>query len=412
MAGRACPIRMSSYRPLPHDSLRVGERTMFALRDRTGCLLVPKGTLVESDEQLRQLTARDLYVDEQDGEMLRRALGGKLDGMLRENQTLGRMASARPEAADMAASTDGPRRLDDPARIASDLQQRLGATLRDLAAPDFAARLQQAQRALAHFIDSDADDALLLLVHEATGEFRDYSTSQALLVAALCELAARHLGPWTPEQRQSLRCAALTMNVAMAVLQNQLALQTGPVDAAQRAQIDAHAMQGARMLRDAGIADPLWLGAVEHHHDAPPGPLAALPLAMQFARLIKRADVFVARMRPRRTRAALSATAAAKTAYLDEQGRPDEAGSAIIKATGLYPPGSFVRLASGETAVVLKRGARAGEPVVASLVNASGFALGEPALRQTKLPAHKVSGGVAPTEVKVRLNLERLLKLS
>ena len=61
---------------LPPDVLRVGEPTPFALRDKTGCLLVPRGLMVSSEDQLQQLAARDLYVDEQDSEALRRAIAG------------------------------------------------------------------------------------------------------------------------------------------------------------------------------------------------------------------------------------------------------------------------------------------------------------------------------------------------
>jgi hypothetical protein len=114
----------------------------------------------------------------------------------------------------------------------------------------------------------------------------------------------------------------------------------------------------------------------------------------------------------RRARPAQSAAAAAKAAYLDEHQHADEAGSAIIAATGIYPPGSFVRLASGELAVVLRRGAHAKTPKVASVVSKSGTALAEPVLRDTRLRPHDVAGGVAPHDVKVRLNLEKLARLA
>ena len=86
--------------------------------------------------------------------------------------------------------------------------------------------------------------------------------------------------------------------------------------------------------------------------------------------------------------------------------------AAIIKAVGLYPPGSLVKLANGETAVVLRRGRRANAPTVAALINPSGAVLALPALRQTQMPATAVTGGVAPHEVKVRLNLPKLLQMT
>ena len=83
------------YQPLPPDVLRAGFPTLFALRDKSGCLLVPKGTLMDS-EQLEQLATRDLYVDDQDGEALRRAIAGKVHELVRNEELLGasRVSSA------------------------------------------------------------------------------------------------------------------------------------------------------------------------------------------------------------------------------------------------------------------------------------------------------------------------------
>ena len=49
---------------------------------------------------------------------------------------------------------------------------------------------------------------------------------------------------------------------------------------------------------------------------------------------------------------------------------------------------------------------------MASVVNAAGSMLGTPAPRDTLLPAHAVRSGVAPHEMKVRLNLQQLLQMS
>lgn len=167
----------------------------------------------------------------------------------------------------------------------------------------------------------------------------------------------------------------------------------------------------AQRMRELGVADRLWLEAVEHHHSSPAGPLADLPPMLQLARLIQRADIFAARLSPRKARQAMAATAAAKAAYLDENQQADEAGAAIIKALGIYPPGSYVRLANTEIGIVLRRGRRANEPVVASIVGKSGTPLGEPAMRDIRQKACEITGGVAPHDVKLRLNLERLLQL-
>ena len=399
---------------LPPDVLRVGEPTPFALRDQSGRLLIPRGTLVASELQLQQLAARDLYVDEQDGGALHRAMAGKLDTMVRQGALIGALAKAQPNAVEISSSAARP---EAPLRMApiaawSSLQLRTSALLRDASQPGFVVGLMQTQLRLLELIDEDADTALMLLVHASTHEFHDYSVRHALLVAVICELAARNIETWPEACRPSLRCAALTMNVSMTQLQNQLATQDSPPSPQQRQQIDAHAVKSASLLRTAGVTDELWLLAVTHHHDSPPGPLAGRPPARQMARLLQRADIFAARLSPRKSRVSTSATAAAKAAFLDETQQPDEAGSAIIKATGLYPPGCLVRLHNGEVAVVLRRGRLATEPVVASVVNPQGHAIAVPALRNTRMAATVVTGGVAAHEVKVRLDPSRLLQLT
>jgi HD-GYP domain-containing protein (c-di-GMP phosphodiesterase class II) len=287
---------------------------------------------------------------------------------------------------------------------------RASALLHDPPQADFVSRVQRLDREVVDLLDADPDASLLMMIHSTTHELHQYSVTHALLVVAVCELAARHLA-WPAEWRPSLRHAALTMNIAMTALQDQLALQDGPVLPRQRDLIDKHAARAATQMQQLGVADELWLDAVEHHHASPPGPLAELPPMLQLARLIQRADIFAARLSPRKMRQAMPATAAAKAAYLDENQQADEAGAAIIKGLGIYPPGSYVRLASQEIGVVIRRGKRANEPLVASIIGKTGTPLGEPALRDTRQKPHEISGGIAPHEVRLRLSLERLLQL-
>ncbi|MBS0445513.1 MAG: HD domain-containing protein [Proteobacteria bacterium] len=291
------------------------------------------------------------------------------------------------------------------------LSVRLAALLRDPPASALDAQVGQIDDAFVTLLDAEPDRSLLLLVHTAASETQRYSVTHALAVATVCELAARHVDDWDGGARRSLRLAALTMNIAMTRLQDELALQDAPPSDEQRAQIDGHAERGAELLRERGVRDEQWLTAVTHHHDAPPGALATQPLEIQLARILKRTDIFVARLSPRRTRKALSATAAAKGAYFDEQGQPDEAGAVIIKAVGIYPPGSYVKLQNDETAVVLNRGERANTPTVASTVRASGIPYIQPMPRDTRMRTLGVTAGVPPNEVMVRTPMEKLLRL-
>lgn len=417
---------------LPATALRLGAPVPFALRDASGMLLVPRGGKVETPTQLQQLIDRGIYVDVVESQQFKRAMATRVDTLLRSNARLGSIADdavepARPAPTPVAASpihvapepASSPllppapprRRIADPVNVLNGLLLRTSALLQGVG-EDFIERVTRLDAELLDLLDSDPDSMLLMLVHTCTSETHQYSVSHALLVAAVCELAARHVVSWPEDRRVSLRRAALTMNIAVTELQNQLVHQDAPLSIRQREIIDGHAAKGVAMMRHAGVDDELWLQAVEQHHASPPGPLAELSAPLQLARLIQRADIFAARLSPREARNALSASAAARFAYLDENKRADEAGAAIIKALGIHPPGSFVRLANAEVCVVLRRGRRANEPIVAVIIGKSGNPTGEPAVRDTRLKAFEVVAGVAPHEIRLRLNLAKLLNLS
>lgn len=396
---------------LPAELIRLGQPTPFALRDASGALLVPKGVVLTSEVQRTKLTDREVYVDQSDGELVRRAIAGQAYSMLGQNAALGRIAQATPDASAFA-KPEVVKLPVAPQTAWTNLQMRASALLRDPLPADFQARFARLQQDVLEQMDEDIDISLLVLVQASCHDPHHYSSTHALLVAVLCELAGRQLPGWTAAERETLRSAALSMNLSMTALQDVLALQDGALSTQQRAQVDTHAERSATSLRKAGVTDAAWLAAVENHHDTSPGPLAELPLGLQMARLIARADIFAARLSSRKTRPAQAAALAAKAAFLDERQQADQAGGVILKAVGLHPPGSYVKLVSGEIALVLRRGPQNKTPKVISIISKSGTPLGEPALRDTRLRAHEVAGSVAPGEVKVRLNLERLLKLA
>jgi hypothetical protein len=129
---------------------------------------------------------------------------------------------------------------------------------------------------------------------------------------------------------------------------------------------------------------------VRAHHDNSQAnePLESLTPALRLARLLRRVDIFSAKISRRASRAPMSPVQAAREACLGAGGVPDEVGGALLKAVGLYPPGSFVELVSGELGIVVARGRRANLPYVASLVSAAGNPLGEPPGQVRVRPPH------------------------
>ncbi|MDL2338659.1 MAG: hypothetical protein QFE16_12530 [Pseudomonadota bacterium] len=400
--------------PIAASAIRLNQPVPFALRDAAGLMLVPRGGMVTSEAVLKQLSERGVYIDLGDAEAFKKAMAGKMDSMVRNNTRLGRIAESEVDEKEVLqnyAAQGTPRQVE-PGLSWDGLVTRAAGALRDPQPEEFLSRIDRIDDGLLSMLGTNADHALLTLIHGASTDSQKYSVHHALLVTVLVELASRHLLAWPKEWRAPLRRAALTMNIAMTNPQDQLAVQDTPISTQQRELIKSHARQGQAMLSELGVTDSLWLAAVAHHHSSPSGSLASMEPALQLARLIMRADVFAARLSPRKTRRAMSATAAAKSAYLDENQQPDEAGAAIIKATGLYPPGSFVRLANAEVAIVLRRGLRANNPVVASVVGVNGLPLSKQIVRDTRHKQYEIKCSAAPHEVMVRLSVQSLLQLS
>ena len=109
---------------------------------------------------------------------------------------------------------------------------------------------------------------------------------------------------------------------------------------------------------------------------------------------------------PRAGRKPQPAQKAARELFTQSAGDPMAA--LIIKEFGIYPPGVFVQLASGEMAVVTQRGASANAPIVAAITNKSGDPLAHPARRDTSAAAHAIVSAVPQTAIKVQVSVDAL----
>jgi hypothetical protein len=116
-------------------------------------------------------------------------------------------------------------------------------------------------------------------------------------------------------------------------------------------------------------------------------------------------------MSPRGTRAGRESPQAVK-AVLRSPGTTehDEVGLDLIRNLGLYPPGTFVQLSRGDAAVVLRRGTKLNEPVVASVLNKRGEPVLAPRMFSTEQPEFAVKAGLSGSDIKVRLNEIQMLR--
>jgi HD-GYP domain-containing protein (c-di-GMP phosphodiesterase class II) len=395
--------------PLSIDSIQLGRPLPFVLRSADGTLLAQKGFVIKDKEDLNLLITKgvDLFVDtEESGESHRAYMAG-LQRMLIADTNLGEIASMKISANEHTARNrvdTGP--ADWPA-----LQERATQLLRFPQTGDFGSRFQALHEELLRHTTQTPDATVLALIYLSAQETRLYSATHAMLVSCVCMLTAREVLGWPETKVQTLGRAALSMNVAMTELQDQLVQQSHPLSATQITAVENHAGRSEALLRHLGVADPTWLEAVRCHHHRMPGALSEKSEAQQIARLIQRADISAARLAPRVARLPMPVTAAMQASYYDEEHHVDAAGAAIVKALGVYPPGAFVRLATQEIAIVLRRGPSATTPRVAVVMNRSGMPTGEPIPRNTAQPSCKITGPVAHKDVRVQIPVGRLIAM-
>lgn len=395
--------------PVSFDSIRIGQPLPFPLVDEDGVLLARKSFVVESRAHLEDIVGRGrgLFIDVSDSGALHRAYVDQLQTLVRSEKSLGEIADTK-----LSAEALRKRVVDDERIDWLDLQVQTNYLLRDSNPETFQSRLVRIDDILSEQTQRNPDGTLFALIHLSATETQLYSATHAMLVSAMCSLASREVLGWSESVDAIVRRVALTMNVCMTDLQDKLALQVEPPTPEQRAAIDNHPKGSGDLLRTLGVGDPLWLEAVRYHHHKLPGPLLDKTPAQRMARLVQRADMFAARLAPRASRVPISPAAAMQACYFDENRQVDEAGAALIKAVGIYQPGSFVRLATDEVGVVVRRGQNTSTPRVAVVVNRSGMPTGEPIVRDTSAREHRIVASVPHREVKVKINLERMLPLT
>jgi hypothetical protein len=106
----------------------------------------------------------------------------------------------------------------------------------------------------------------------------------------------------------------------------------------------------------------------------------------------------------------MAADRAGRELFMADPSNPINA--ALVKEFGVYPPGCFVTLASGETGIVIRRGPTVMAPVVAAMTDRYGDPYPDPVRRDTSLPAHAIVGVLPAKSVQVRPEPEKLVALA
>lgn len=288
---------------------------------------------------------------------------------------------------------------------------QVGSVLRAKVDEGFHAALESAATPLAGLIERDPDLAIIQVVRfeEPQTGAGNYAGRHAVHAGIAALLAAQRLG-WDSQTCAWLLRAALTMHLAIAELQDRLAMQASPLTELQRQAIRSHPQRSADLLRAGGVTCSDWIEAVARHHEPHDGSgiRHGAGGAGELALMLSRVDDFTAKFAARSMRPALTADKAVRQF---QQARPnDPLTAAIVAEFGIYPPGCAVRLRSGEIGVVMRRGASPATPLVVAVRAPGGDALPTPLRRDTAgRPEHTIASVVSAAAVRVRLPLARLV---
>ncbi|QEI07862.1 hypothetical protein FXN63_19975 [Pigmentiphaga aceris] len=369
-------IRSVLLAEIPSLDVRSGMPLPWDVHDAEGQLLLARGHLLANDSILENLIARGGCVHLRD--------------------------ASKP-----TGEVEVPPPL--PVRYAS-LKLELAWLLSHPEEADFIARIRGIAEAVASLTERNVDQLIFLIIRHDYTRFAIYGSVHSLHVATVCSVLARRLG-WSMTRHLRLVCAALTMNLSIIELQGTLAGRLDPLTDAHRALIHAHPLTSAAMLREVGLVDEEWLAKVEQHHEEMSG--QGYPRGIETptdgAQILRFADQFAAKHAWRADRGAIPAQQVARELYLQSQGHP--LAALLIKEFGIFPPGCFVQLASGEAAIVVRRGSNANTPVVAAIISCHGDTIVEPVMRDTTSPEYAISTTLEERLVLARVSSETLYSL-
>jgi len=394
-----------SYVPVPVAMLALGKPLPVDVLAPDGRLLLRRGQAILSQHQKDMLSAHQACMTESDAKAWQRSYERMIRTMIRDGVAVDRIIEAGMPSqigeVDYAAG----------AQVVGgwlDLQETLrGLMYQGAAAISPLPRLEGIESKALELLKKDADEGLFVLFQALAETALGYCATHALLSAVAVELTAQKLG-WASEDRSVLFRSTLVMNIGMARVQDRLAKQNSPLDEFQKQLVLEHPQKSFEILQQIGVVDEDQLDLVRWHHELDES--RGLARNLENRRLVRLADRFVARMAPRKTRRALSALDAARSALVGAEAGNEKLGSAMATAVGFYPPGTYVKLVNGEEAVATARGLRANTPQVVSIINADAMPLSKYVYRNTKEPQFAVRAPINAEKIKVKINLETVRK--
>jgi len=386
---------MPTFVKLSAAYVKLDQPIPFSIYDAEGKLLLVKGQRLHSESQLERLIERGVCVLEDELQEVIERLG-------LSNPSGGRGGSSSGEDKD---------RVFAPSKRLSNVREHIKTILfePETYGDQLVVEVQNVAQVLMKLVDEDQDRALYLILRGAEMPHSMYSVSHATNMAIMVHLLTHSLEEYKPV-RLTMMCAALTKNISITELQGILARQHAPITDEQREEIRLHPIKSHEILEKGGVTDSLWLSVVLDHHEKVGGGGYPNNLSevSSHALMIQYIDVLLAKLSARARRKPVPANKAMKDFFLANRGA--NMAEAVVKAFGIYPPGTFVKLKNGDTGVVLRRGKSAMAPQVLSMTNASGEAFPHKVLRDSSEDNYAIISLVPYENVMLRLDPDQLYR--
>ena len=240
-------------------------------------------------------------------------------------------------------------------------------------------------------------DAALASIHLST---QSSPLKQPIYCAVIARLLAQQIA-LDPLREKALLRAVLTCNITFYELQVLLNRVEGKLSEEQKKKLEKHPLQSAQLMEAAGFQDPNLIRAIRQHHERPDGTGYPNRLPSEeisdLALMVSMCEVYTACIDRRIYRKpVLAREALAQFNHGDE--RLKKLVLSFAKAIGVYPPGTWIRLASGETALVTERRPNSPIPIVKALFNPDNQPYMGPVARDCTDPRWKVTSATFPPQ--------------
>jgi len=396
---------MLNYTPIPLTRLQIGRQLPVDIWTPDGRLLLRRGQALQSEAHREMLATHQACMTETDAQAWQKSLERDMRLMRQAGVDMVAIAQAPMPAEILDTDYLEGRDVDGGWLDLQDILRSLLYQGAQAATP--LPRLEGIEQKALTLLRHDPDECLFVLFQALPDLNLGYCATHALLSGVVCVLTADKLAQTDADQALLLR-SALVMNIGMARPQDSLSRQHKPPDLTQRQIIAAHPPTSSDILRGFGIQDDELLGIVQWHHTPDAATLHTGHLTS--LRLLSLSDGLIAKMAPRISRAAMTPLDAAKSLVLESTPGTAVLRPAMAAVLGFYPPGTYVQLANGETAVVIKRGARANTPHVASIMNAAGMPLSKYVYHDSGTASNAIFKPLAGS-VNIHVSLDKVRRL-